>query len=95
VKRISRISIVASILFLSLNWKNEKMKLNIRLRRKGSAIIKPISCCKVRINTFPKEMIIMIYSTVRAGPKTHPGGAHDGFLRFIYRLVVEYFFIYH
>jgi len=43
-------------------------------------------------NTFPKEMIIIIYSTVRTGPKSHPGGDRFGFFNALYH--VEVFFIY-
>jgi hypothetical protein len=92
---MSKISIVARILFLSLNCKNEKVKLNIRLRIKGKAIIKPISCCIVRRNTLPKEIAIKIYNTVHAGPNTRPGGAHIGFFKSAYRLLVGFFFIHY
>ena len=93
--RIRRISIVARILFLSLNWKNENVKLNSRLRRKGNAIMNSISWFTVRRKTFPKEITIRIYRNVRAGQNTHAGGAHDGFFRFAYRLLVGDFFMYY
>jgi len=60
VRRISRMSIVARILFCSLNCSHEKAKLKMRLRRKGKAMMKAISFLHARKNTFPKEIKIKI-----------------------------------
>ena len=82
VMRIRRISIVARILFLSLNWKNENVKLNSRLRRKGNAIMNSISWFTVRRKTFPKEINIKIYRMVQTGPNNHGGGEKLGLISF-------------
>lgn len=88
VPKTRRISIAANKLFFSPNCKGVKAKLKIRLRIKGKTIIKAISFFQPIKNTFPNEMAIKIYRNVHTGPKSQPGGDHEGLIRVEYQLYV-------
>lgn len=93
VHRINTISMDANRLFWKRNWIGEKTILNTKLLMNGRITINGISFPRHMRNTFPKEMMIKIYSTDHTTPKSHQGGAHDGFFNFSYQVFVLVFFM--
>ena len=73
-------SINASTLFFRPNCKGVNARFEMIFIIKGNTTIKDICFCASNINTFPKEIVMSIYSTDHTGPNNHPGGAHVGLI---------------
>jgi hypothetical protein len=54
--------------------------LKMIFKIKGRTTMAAISFFHAIQNTLPKERAIKIYRNVHTGPKSHAGGAHDGFI---------------
>lgn len=80
------ISIAASQLFLSPNCSGVNAKLKIKLKRNGIATANGSCFCHAKNNTFPNDSAINTYKNVHTGPKSHEGGAHEGFANCKYQL---------